>query len=265
MNMNSIVGTHHILFITLDTLRYDVADALFKSGRLPTIAQYAPTGWEKRHSPATFTYAAHHAYFSGFLPMPENTNRSARLFAGEFEGSVTVGDTTFIFNDATWPEGLAKLGYRTLCVGGVGFFNKKSALGNVLPSLFETSVWNPSMGVADPDSTKNQVDFVVEFWKKVKPELCVTFVNVSAIHQPNNFYSGCRHDSILSHAEALIYVDLQLKTLFEECGFLEKPTFTILTSDHGTCYGEDGIEGHRYPHPVVWTVPYTQFIIQGAL
>lgn len=264
MDMNSIVGTHHILFITLDTLRHDVADALFKAGELTGISRYSPTGWERRHSPATFTYAAHHAFFSGFLPSPVGTNKASRLFASEFEGSVTIEDSTFTCREATWPQGLLRVGYRTVCVGGVGFFNKQSMLGSVLPSLFETSVWTPSMGVSDRHSTQNQVEWVINYWGACQPDLCLTFINVSAIHQPNSFYAGCEHDCILSHGAALKYVDSQLEVLFDKCRSLERPTFTILTSDHGTCYGEDGIEGHRYPHSAVWDVPYMQFTIPGS-
>jgi hypothetical protein len=39
------------------------------------------------------------------------------------------------------------------------------------------------------------------------------------------------------------------------------PTLVILCSDHGTAYGEDGYFGHRVSHPVVWTVPYAEFIL----
>jgi hypothetical protein len=35
-------------------------------------------------------------------------------------------------------------------------------------------------------------------------------------------------------------------------------------SDHGTAYGEDGYRGHRLGHPVVWDVPYAEFLLEGA-
>ena len=38
------------------------------------------------------------------------------------------------------------------------------------------------------------------------------------------------------------------------------PLFAILTSDHGTLYGEDGYIGHRVAHPLVTTVPYAEVI-----
>ena len=87
------------------------------------------------------------------------------------------------------------------------------------------------------------------------------FLNVSAVHQPNHFYlSGARADSLATHAAALEYVDRQLPPLFaamqRRAGVL-----CIVCSDHGTAYGEDGYQGHRLAHPVVWTVPYAEFVL----
>lgn len=85
IDMSQIVGTHNILFMTLDTLRYDVASKLLACGQTPNLAAVLPArGWEKRHSPASFTYAAHHAFFAGFLPTPAKPGKHPRLFATAF-------------------------------------------------------------------------------------------------------------------------------------------------------------------------------------
>lgn len=68
--MRDLIGSHDLLFVTLDTLRYDVAAELAETGRTPNLARALPGGWERRHSPASFTYAAHQAFFAGFLPTP---------------------------------------------------------------------------------------------------------------------------------------------------------------------------------------------------
>ena len=87
------------------------------------------------------------------------------------------------------------------------------------------------------------------------------FVNVSAIHQPNRFYlPGARGDTIESHAAALEYADGQLGRLF--AGLRKRSSWlAVICSDHGTAYGEDGFTGHRLAHPVVWEVPYAEFIL----
>ncbi len=80
--MQEIVGTYDILLITLDTLRYDVAQDMWREGRTPFLASLLPPrGWEARHTPGSFTYAAHHAFFAGFLPTPAEPGVHPRLFA----------------------------------------------------------------------------------------------------------------------------------------------------------------------------------------
>ena len=50
-NPHAIIGSHDVLMITLDTLRYDVAQRLYLAGRTPNLADVLPdTGWERRPS-----------------------------------------------------------------------------------------------------------------------------------------------------------------------------------------------------------------------
>src|SRR5690348_3024335 len=131
----SLIGTHDVIMITLDTLRYDVAVDALARGLTPHIASVLPGGaWEMRHSPGSFTYAAHHAFFAGFLPTPVPAGPHPRLFAARFPGSETTTEATFVFDAPDIVTGLAKLGYHTICIGGVGFFNRASPLGSVLPA-----------------------------------------------------------------------------------------------------------------------------------
>lgn len=263
MDMNTVVGSHDLLFLTLDTLRHDVATELAAAGRIPNLAALMPGGqWEERHSPASFTYAAHHAFFAGFLPTPARPGRHARLFSMRFEGSETTGQGTCVLDAPDLVTGLAARGYHTVCIGGVGFFNKLNPLGSVLPGLFAESHWSPELGVREPRSTEHQVGLAVQRLEAVPRERRVfLFINVSALHQPNRHYlSGATEDSVASHAAALEYVDSQLPPLFAALR-RRGPAFCIVCSDHGTAYGEDGYNGHRVGHPVVWTVPYAEFTL----
>jgi Sulfatase len=262
LNINRMVGTHDILFLTFDTLRYDVAHALLEQGRLPNLAQFLPQGWEARHSPGSFTYAAHHAFFAGFLPTPIAPGNHPRPFVLTFEGSTSIAPETCVLNAATIPEGLAQKGYRTICIGGVGFFNQRNPLGCVLPNMFQERYWSPDMGVSDPHSTENQVRLACDRLNALTIHQRVfLFINLSALHQPNYFYlPGATEDSLESHAAALEYIDHALRPLWTTCQN-RAPTLAILCSDHGTTYGEDGYIGHRCAHPVVWTVPYAEFVI----
>ena len=263
--MRELIGSHDLLFVTLDTLRYDVAVAALAAGRTPTLARVLPGGrWQRRHTPASFTYAAHHAFFAGFLPTPVTPGPHERLFAARFAGSETSGPATYVFDAADLPSALAKEGYHTVCLGGVGFFNPGAPLGRVLPGLFTESHWEPSFGVTAPDCLGAQIDrleTIIERLPAGRP--LFTFVNVAALHQPNKHYlPGAVADSLETHAAALSYVDGELGRLLDLVAGRGRPCQVILCSDHGTLYGEDGHVGHRVAHEAVWTVPYAEFVVR---
>lgn len=258
--MGELVGAADIHLLTLDTLRHDVAVAELQGGRTPHLAELIGIrGWERRHTPGSFTYAAHHAFFAGFLPTPAEDPKADRLFAVEFPGNEDTGDTWF--TDA--PDivtGLAKVGYRTTCVGGVGFFNPATALGAVLPGLFQHAHWAPETGVTEVDSFARQLDHLEsEVAPGLGAEPWFDFINVATIHQPNRHHlTGREADDLDTHAAALRAVDAEiprLRALIEGRG---RPALVIVTSDHGTTYGEDGLHGHRLAHEVTWTVPYAE-------
>lgn len=266
-NMNKVIANSDVLFITLDTLRYDVAQEAFGAGQLPNFSAWLPaTGWEERHSPGSFTYAAHHAFFAGFLPTPVVPGKHPRLFATAFAGSETAVENTCILEAATIVEGLAARGMTTVCIGGVGFFNQQTPLSRVFPALFQHSYWTPELGVTNPDSTQVQLEQAAQVLQ-AHPEPTFLFINVSAIHQPNYFYlkpttSSHKQDTLESHAAALHYVDQQLPILQAALAARTRPTFVICCADHGTTYGEDGYTGHRLAHEKVWTVPYLECLLE---
>ncbi len=265
--MHDVIGSHDVLFVTLDSLRYDVARDALAAGRTPNLAVVLPNGcWEARHTPATFTYAAHHAFFSGFLPTPIRPGKHPRLFAARFARSDTTTPRTWVFDAPDLVTALAEAGYHTVCIGGVGFFNKQTALGSVLPGLFAESHWQPRLGVTDPRSTEHQVQLAATLLDRLPPgRRLFLFVNVSAIHQPSSiFLPGATRDSEESQAAALAYVDRHLPALFAAMR-RRGPVLVIICSDHGTAYGEDGYVGHRLSHPVVWTVPYAEFLLPALV
>jgi hypothetical protein len=265
LNIHQLVGTCDIVLVTLDTLRFDVAQECFVRKRIPNLSKMLPAnGWERRHSPGSFTYSAHQAVFAGFLPTPITPGPHPRLFAARFEGSETTTPDTWVFETATWVEGLQQAGYHTICIGGVGFFSKQNKLCSVLPELFDESHWSPEMGVTSSHSMENQVRLAVQrlrAWPANRR--LVLFINVSAIHQPNCLFGAHTQDSCETQAEALEYVDRCLPPLFQAL-LCRAPAFCLFFSDHGTAYGEDGYRGHRLAHRVVWDVPYAQFLLEAA-
>jgi hypothetical protein len=264
IDMNHIVGRMNVLFITLDCLRLDVARTCLEQGRTPNLARVLPPGgWEARETPGTFTLPAHLAFFHGFLPTPLTPGPHPRLFALEFEGSLTTAPTTFVFRGVdNIIDGFHALDYRSFCVGGVGFFNKKNPLGQVLPGFFQESVWSPALGVTARDSTAAQVRAAAE-WLEQLPggQKALLFINVSATHPPHAHYlPGVAEDCIESQMAALAYVDSCLPALFQALR-RHGEWFCLMMADHGEAHGEDGRRGHRIAHPSVTTVPYAHFVL----
>ncbi|MCX4584697.1 sulfatase-like hydrolase/transferase [Streptomyces sp. NBC_01481] len=127
-----------ILFVTLDSLRYDVARAAMHAGQTPHLAALLPAGqWEERRTPGTFTLPAHMAFFSGFLPKLPQPHQPSRLWECRPPAFKEINAETFVFDAPNLLAGLALHGYRTVCVGGVTYFSRETPLGSVLPDMFD--------------------------------------------------------------------------------------------------------------------------------
>lgn len=263
MDMNDIVGSHDLVWIVLDALRHDIAEQEMSRGGTPNLAGLFPGGWERRHSPASFTYPAHQAFFAGFLPTPADPGADQeRLFATRFAGSKSTGRRTCVLDGPDIVHGLAERGYHTVCIGGVGFFNKRTPLSKVLPGYFMESHWSAKSGVSSKNSAEVQFALAAKRLAEIPAETrTFLFINVSAIHHPNRCYlPGKKEDDLETHAAALREVDRCLPVLTEAMRG-RGPTHLIAMSDHGTLYGEDGFRGHRVGHPDVYTVPFAARIL----
>lgn len=267
MDMNKIVGSHDVLFICLDTLRYDVAYKEQEEDGTPVLNRYGK--WRKCQAPGNFTYPSHQAMFAGFLPIDAeitDMKKREKLF---FSADIGMGRIppkgAFNFKGANIIKGFEEEGYDTYCIGGVSFFDKRTDIGKVMPSYFKYSYWNPSFGCKVKESATHQIDFALQKLEKVaKEQKVMMYINISALHYPNYFYiSGERQDSVETQAAALRYVDGELSRLFEAFQ-KRRDTFVICCADHGTCYGEDGVLYHGVNHPIVNTVPYKHFILKGV-
>ena len=265
VDMNQVVGTQDILFVCLDTLRYDAAVEEEAAGGTPVLNQYGP--WEKCQAPGNFTWPSHHAMFAGFLPCRYGAKHVADREMLFFPKSIGLGkkvpEGAYGFSGSTIMEGLEKDGYDTWCVGGVAFFDKRSDIGKVFPGYFQKSYWNPSFACPVKESTKNQVDFLLKKIRQADQERRIfLYLNVDAIHYPNYFYlDQAREDSYESHKAALRYADQELGRLLEGWKRQRGGAFVICCSDHGTCYGEDGCQFHGIDHPIVNTIPYKHFFL----
>jgi len=272
IDMNTVVGSHDILFICLDTLRYDVALAEQENGGTPTLNQFGD--WERRSAAGNFTYPSHHAMFAGFLPTPISATPMTKRPMLFFPKGIGMGNASppksFAFEGATFIQGLEKVGYETICIGGVSFFDNRSDIGKVFPAMFSQSHWHPRYGCGIKESPDFQIDKAIEAISELTSEnpdsRIMMYINICAIHYPNYFYltdyKKGQKDGLDSHAAALRYVDERLPRLFE--AFRKRGnTFVIACSDHGSCYPEvdDGYLFHGFNHDTVNVVPYKHFFL----
>lgn len=250
-----------ILLMTFDALRFDVAVAAYREGQTPFLQSLLPHGWEPRHAPGNFTYASHAALFAGFWPTPVTPGPQARPFALRFPGSRTIGDGTCVLDGDSIVAGLRQRGFRTICIGGVGFFNKLTPLGSVFPALFEESYWKPEFSVSELHSTREQMRLACSCLMEASREQPLfLFVNLSATHPPTRGYvPGATAESFETQLAALAYVDRHLPPLFSAWRERRRGGVAYLMSDHGTLFGEEGFTGHRVGHAAVWTVPYAKY------
>jgi hypothetical protein len=247
-------GRRDVVLLTLDALRYDVAVA----AQTPVLAGLVGA-WERRHSPATFTLPAHEAIFAGFFPTPVDRPDAVRPIAMRFPGSRSTGPATLVLNAPCLVRGYAAAGYRTICVGGTGFFDPTHPIGAALTARFDVVVRTPAMGVGSPTSPRAQLDAAADLLDTCPPDQrALLFVNLSATHPPTRpFLRGAREESTATQAAALVAIDRALPTLLAAIDRRGGASL-IMGADHGTCFGEDGVVGHRVPHPKVWEVPWAE-------
>lgn len=264
INARELIGTANVLFVTFDSLRYDVARAMMHAGRTPNLENVVAGGlWEERRTPGTFTFPAHAAFFAGFLPVPSGPARPPRLMACRAIQGKTIAAGTYVFDAPNIVEGFAGLGYRTVCVGGVGFFSQQTPLGRVFPALFQESHWSPDMASEEPHSTRNQVATALGSLDRLEDgQKAFLFMNLTATHTPTHFYlEGTPDvDTWESQGAALAYVDTQLGPLFEALPNYGR-WLVVMCADHGEAFGEDGYNGHGVAHSTVMTVPYSESVI----
>ncbi|WP_234376295.1 STM4013/SEN3800 family hydrolase [Streptomyces sp. CB01201] len=250
INAADVIGNRvPILFITLDSLRYETARTALDEGTTPHLAELLPQGgWERRQTPGTFTLPAHMTFFSGFLPKLPQPEQPTRLWECRPPAFKTVPPETFVFDAPNLLAGLGQHGYRTACVGGVTYFSRETPLGSVLPDLFDEDHWRPTFCSPEPDSTRHQVDRALEIADTFDKQALFLFVNVSATHVPHAHYLGDGHDTAASQRAALAYADQHLGRLITTLT-ARRRWLIVLCADHGDAFGEDGFHGRGIAHP----------------
>ena len=258
-----------VLFISLDSCRYDTFAAAHASGGLPHLSAVAPL--HKALAPSYFTYGSHAAFWMGFTPgvtgsaQPWLNPKAGKLFRMAFAGHHgRDGDQGFRLGGGNIVEGFRQRGYLTLGSGAVDWFNTSTETGSVLAKPFEHFHF-----AGNTWSLHHQLEWLDQRLTEAPPnQPRFVFLNVGETHVPY-WHEGadwdrwpspcvpfgdehcCASESARRQRSCLEWVDLQLSPLLDR--FIDGTV--LICADHGDCWGEDGLWEHGVSHQFTLTVP----------
>lgn len=250
-----------ILFITLDSCRFDA----FQAASAAMMKSVAPV-W-RAQAPSHFTYGSHAAMFVGFTPgvadeaAPFVNPKFARLFRLNHAGHEGIAPPGFLVSGDNVVDGFRRSGYLTLGTAAMGWFNPATPVSEALRHGFEAFQFAGSEGV------RSQLNWLDAQMAAADDRPVFAFMNIGETHVPYHFEGApwdrddnpcvpfqtedrsaeCRSRQIA----CIEYVDRQLADLIERF----REATIVICSDHGDCWGEDGLWEHGISHEMTLTVP----------
>lgn len=266
------------LLVTLDSCRYDT----YVEADIPVLRSVGEV--HQAMAPGNFTYSSHQAMFVGFTPgvagarEPWLNPKYARIFR--------IGDTATGAKQAPFAalsgrsvvDGFRRSGYRTVGAGAMRWFDPSKPASRSLIQDFDDFVYT---GVTSGRELRRdgegnialarQLRFVQRAIDKSGDRPVFVFLNVGETHVPY-YHDGAPWSSDMKQnpckpwgadndaAECmrrqracLEFVDARIQPLLDRFAAAN----TIVTSDHGDAWGEDGVWEHGVSHPKVLEVPLT--------
>ena len=274
---------HNVLFLTLDSCRYDtfasaftpVMDGVGKDNNAQTIANY--------------TYPAHTSFFAGHLPVVrdksrrdfytkegaplwklqvarKNCGRAGVLLEGYSiqQGYRNIGDVLRGFGGTTFFAHKGQQLRKDYQEGEFTYFGQSTSTApRPLENLPMSNVETIAASVADADKWFlfiNSIATHVPYHVRPIDEELTDLINYASRLRagrldPNRSFDprmGQRlHDL---QVEAVEYVDQQLGKLLDMLP-MNHPLVVVICGDHGESFGEKGRWGHLHNAPEVLSVP----------
>jgi predicted O-methyltransferase YrrM len=251
-----------VLFVTLDSCRYDT----FAGAHVP--AMRAVGALHRAQAPSHFTFGSHAAMFAGFTPgvasvaaplINPKFGKIFKLVGASFPGK---GGEGFTLEGANIVAGFKGLGYFAIGSGAVGWFDPSTPAPRLLISEFDEFFYP-----GDPWSLGRQLAWIDQQLAGHPESPALVFLNIGETHVPY-YHEGASWsrddnpcvpfqtvdrsaDCRVRQRASLEFVDRQLAPLLAR--FAEATI--VLCSDHGDCWGEDGLWEHGISHPMTLTVP----------
>lgn len=250
-----------IILITIDSLRYDVAQTADTPNFKKLFARHGG-GWHKVGSHGTYTLPSHISMFhAGMMPCDNSVNTPApfnrlkqRLFKAQLAWERTTGAKFPTPAAENIIKGFEKIGYRTIGVGGVGWFNDKFPTSDIWrKKYFNEFYWEERFSEKNFDSLKHQIELIQGLKLRAEKKPIFLFLNISCTHKPYMNFG----DSLSGQRKSFEQVDKLLPSLIKA---LPEKCHLMILSDHGECFGEDNLWGHGFYHPKIMEIPFAYII-----
>ena len=256
-----VVSSRSVLFVTLDSCRYDT----FLRAKLPNMKSIAPV--YAAQAPSHFTYGSHAAMFVGFTPgIPGARQRFldpkfARLFRLGREGFAGLAEPGFTVEGRDIIHGFRSAGYRTIGSAAMAWFDPHSLAGQTLISGFDDFTYVGDQGA------QHQVAWASAMLDRHRDQDLFLFLNFGETHVPYHYQGAAwqrednpclpyqtvdrQNDCRERQALCCEYIDQHIKHLLDQFN----GATVLLCGDHGDCWGEDDLWEHGTSHPMTLTVP----------
>ena len=259
---SNTVHPESVLFLVLDSCRYDT----FISATAPRLHSVGHI--HCAHAPSHFTFGSHAAMFVGFTPgvfrepCPLLNPKVGKVFKLVGAGFPGKGGEAFVLRGRNIVDGFNKLGYHTAGTGGVSWFDPATPASHALISDFG-NFYYPGNAYSLP----RQIAWIERKLSGVGERPVFVFLNIGETHVPYYFAGApwsrrdnpCVPFQVVDRSEecrrrqvaCIEFVDSQVSDLLSRFAHAT----TLICSDHGDCWGEDGLWEHGISHPMTLTVP----------
>jgi hypothetical protein len=270
------MSTNHIVFIVMDSCRYDS----YLAARTPNMRRIG--GAQRRFSYASWTAPSHYAFTMGMMPhaSPANVYASEVYKQDLLQWQDRTGQADIAFKDflpeLSLPNVLSKIGYRTVARVSMPVLNRFTLISQHFDDYRLMDNHNDFAGMVDeitfPDDEPHY--YFLNLGETHYPYMLdgSSMPHISGVH--GVFKSLARDGANGNEAVDEFFNPQQLRRLHEQqiacveyidgqIGRLmsKAPTNThfIVTSDHGELFGEDGYFGHGpIMHEKCFEVPFLE-------
>ena len=258
-----VIDPRSVLFITLDSCRYDT----FAGANCPNLKAIGPL--HKAMAPGTFTFASHAAMFVGFTPGIAERNepyvnpKFGKIFRMSGVGFGGKGTDFIKLEGRNIIDGFKRKGYLTIGSGAAPWLDPGRATSLQLMESFEHFFYP-----GDKWSLGRQLDYVAgRLVQNAAVRPAFVFINICETHIPY-WHEGAAWDREKSpcipfaatndadecrrrQTACVEFVDRLLGPILAAFA----GATTVACADHGDCWGEDGLWDHGIHHAKVYEVP----------